>query len=165
MDHVDECGRRQRLIGYGLMAALALGLYALHAGHGKTKPRTRRANPRRRNPGRTLTPEERHELEEARSLSTRFHGVEDEVIELDPHERTLPRFAVALGRIPELSYEPSRGSERGGVRWEHEAGDFGPLRKRSRRKPMLAADPRNGRPFIVPMRSPVRFDAELGLLG
>ncbi|TAK33508.1 MAG: hypothetical protein EPO21_13105 [Chloroflexota bacterium] len=160
-------GREQSLFAYGLvLAGVGLGLYALHR-HNAVRKRRAEALPPRRNPARrrtALTEEERDQLEQARALSREFHGIED-VIELDPRERQLPRFLVAMGAMPELEYEPLASSKRGHVRWVHESGDRGPLSKRSRAKPLLTVDPRTRRPVIVPMRSSMVLDPERGLVG
>ena len=67
--------------------------------------------------------------------------------------------------MSELDYEPDRGSKRAGYRWEHQAGDRGPLAPKSKKKPVLAVDPRTRRPVIVPMGSPMKLDPRRGLVG
>ncbi len=120
----------------------------------------------RRNPsGRTGKRAGDPELAAARRISERFHGNAGEVIELSERERRLPRYVVALGKMPALEYEPDARSKRGGANWRHESGDRGPLATRSRKKPTLAVDPATGRPVIVPMGSPMKLDPRRGLVG
>lgn len=147
-----------------LLLAGAAALYVY------SRPRRRKEQiiPKRRNPAPTraaLTQAERNELSAARRLSEEFHGTDSQVIELGQRERQLPRFVVALGKIPELAYQPNAASDKGTDIYVHEAGDRGPFRTRARQKPLLAADPRTRRPLIVPMRSPVVFEADKGLIG
>jgi|SRR3990167_3779310 len=119
---------------------------------------------RRRNPAR-LTARERRELEAARRLSQEFHGSEAFVVELDPAEREVPRFGVALGTLEEMSYAPGRGSGRSGVEWTHESGDAGILRSRKKGKPLLVADPLTRRPILVQHRSRMKMSGHAGLIG
>ena len=97
-------------------------------------------------------------------MSEAFHGNKRHVLVLSEQERRLPKYVVELGQMPELDYQPTR-SERAGAIYQHTAGDRGFLMPKARGKPLLAADPRNRRPLIVPMRSPVVFDEERGLVG
>lgn len=130
--------------------------------HRGGKP-ARRPNPRRRNP--SLTDSDRRQLEAAQRLSEEFHGDPSHVLELEGHERLLPRFVVEAGKIDEFTYEPGRGSDRGGSLWEHESGDRGVLRRRAKEKPVLAVDPRNRKPVWVPNRSPMKLDPDRGFVG
>lgn len=119
---------------------------------------------RRRNPAKG----EPKSLKAARREARNFHGPQGagEVVELAERERTLPKHLVVLGELPEISYEPdARRSKRGGYRYVHQAGDRGFGRRPSKRRPLLAADPKTGRPVIVPAGSPVRFSSKRGLVG
>ena len=122
----------------------------------------------KRNPApideRKLGPAERRDLDAARRMSTQFHG-EELILDLAPSERQASRFAVALGTMPALEYEPRPGSARSGSIWRHESGDRGDGAKKSRAKPLLAVDARTGRPMIVPMDSPMKLDSRRGLVG
>ncbi len=115
----------------------------------------RRTNPTKANP----------ELQAARRMSEEFHGTSSEVIALSDKERLLPKYVVALGKMPALEYEPDRKSKQGNYRFVHESGDRGPLAPKSQKKPVLAVDPRTGRPVIVPMGSPMKLDPNRGLVG
>lgn len=110
-------------------------------------------------------PTDAKELAKAKRLSSNFHGTAGEVIELSAKERRLPRYVVALGEMPEVKYEPPTDSKRGQYTYVHRAGDRGFGKKGSNAKPMLAVDPRSGKPIIVPMRSPVKFSSRRGLVG
>ena len=77
----------------------------------------------------------------------------------------MPRFVVALGEIPQLSYEPRAHSKRGNTQFIHESGDRGFGKAKSNNRPGLAADPKTGRPLIVPMKSPVKLSGKRGLVG
>jgi anti-sigma28 factor (negative regulator of flagellin synthesis) len=114
---------------------------------------------------RFRNPAERALLTRAMALSARFHDTPIEVIELAPHERQLPRYVVALGEIPTITYEPDRHSARGEIIWEHQSGDRGDDAPPGQRRPILAIDPRTGRPLIVPFGSPMTFDPDRGLVG
>ncbi len=137
---VDPTGYVARIAGEGL------------SGQRRVK---RRTNPSRANP----------ELEAARRVSEEFHGTPSEVIQLSEKERRLPRYLVALGSMPTLEYEPDKRSKKGRYRYVHESGDRGPLAPKSKKKPVLAVDPRSGRPVIVPMGSSMRLDPNRGLVG
>lgn len=129
---------------------------------GKPKrPKARKPKARRRNP---LTDREKFELEQAYELSERFHGQDTEVVELSEQERRLPRFAVALGKVPDLAYEPRNGSKRGNATYEHKSGDFG-NGKSSHKKPTLVVDPCTGKPHLITGESPMRMDPDAGLRG
>lgn len=121
----------------------------------------------RRNPPPELSTQDRAELTKAIEMAEAFHGEhgDRQIIELSPSERHLPRFLVALGKVPELEYEPDRGSSRSGYIWQHKAGDRGLLAPRAYQKPVLAADPQSRRPVLVPMRSPMRWEPRAGLVG
>lgn len=118
---------------------------------------------RRRNPDR-LSMADRQALEKAERMSEAFHGTPDLVIELDDHERRLPKFLVALGSIPELSYEPRADSARANSIYVHKSGDRGLLEPSSKKKPVLAADPISGKPVIVAMGSGIHMTRD-GLKG
>ncbi len=117
----------------------------------------------RRNPA-TLTAREKRELETARRMSKKFHG-NSQVIELDAQDRQVPRFAVAVGEISDLTYSPNRGSKRRGADWHHTSGDRGPGKPRSRQKPLLVADPITKQPILLKHRSPMKFSSKQGLVG
>lgn len=114
---------------------------------------------------RTTKPRAGSELTRARVMSSKFHGSPNHVIELSAGEQHIGKYVVALGVLPEVAYEPLKGSKRSGVRWVHKAGDRGMLRKGSKRRPLLAADPKTGRILIVPMRSPMKFKSDRGIIG
>ena len=119
----------------------------------------------KRNPGPDNLSSDERLLERARRLSEQFHGTRGEVIELSERERRLPRYVVALGTMPELSYEPDPSSKRSGARWIHQAGDRGLEQPASDKKPILAVDPETKRPIIVAAGSPMRFSSKKGLVG
>lgn len=136
-----------------------------------TKRRPKDVAKRRRNPARsTGKPKPRkggakRELEAARRLSRLFHGTPTEVVELSPAERRpLPRYAMLLGRLHELTYMPDATSKRGGYRWQHKSGDRGPGKPRSRRSPLVVIDPATKRPALVMDRSPMKLTRR-GLVG
>lgn len=106
-------------------------------------------------------------LERARRQARAFHGTDDgTVVELGPQERRGgSRYRVLLGALDGLRYIPPAHSERGGVVWEHDAGDRGPTQPRARRRPLLVADPATGEIQIVKHRSPMRFSPRRGIVG
>jgi hypothetical protein len=118
----------------------------------------------KRNPSAPRSEADGAELERAKALSRDFHGDVD-VIELSESERRLPKYLVSLGTIPDLVYEPHKGSRRGYYEYHHEAGDRGIFGKKSRAKPILAMNPENRRPVIVPAGSPVRVNDDGELVG
>lgn len=110
--------------------------------------------------------QDKRELARAKGLATRFHGRWNGfVLELDPEERQQSRYVVALGEAPALEYAPGETSKRGGVVWRHQSGDRGRGAEDSPNRPLLAVDPITRRPLLVPMASPMRFNARLGLVG
>lgn len=112
-----------------------------------------------------MSPTERRELAAATRISSEFHGA-PRVLELSAAERRLPRFVALIGDQVEASYQPDRGSKRGGVIWRHANGDRGPLRSTGRGKtvrPQVVALP-NGRVVTLPGRSPQRFDGRRGIV-
>ncbi len=146
-----------------LLGAVGIAAYALYR-HRKRERLTVVASGRRRNPT-ARTSGERQALTKAQQVSEAFHGNGRNVIELSEQERRLPKYVVALGSVPELVYKPVRGSRRGGVEYIHESGDRGIFAGRSKKRPILAADPRTGRPLIVPMGSGMRLESDRGLVG
>lgn len=124
-----------------------------------------KAKPVRRNPIRPPRAKPGSELAKAQRLSQKFHGNPNEVIELSNKERKLPKYVVALGEMPALGYEPRQGSVRANTLYVHESGDRGLLQSKSKNRPVLAADPKTGRPLIIPMKAPVKFSSSKGLVG
>lgn len=114
---------------------------------------------------RQLSATERRDLERARDLSREFHGTSGLVLDLEPGERQASRFAVALGSMPAIEYEPRSDSDRSGYIWRHESGDRGDGVPKAKGKPLLAVDARTQRPIIVPMHSSMALDPERGLVG
>lgn len=126
--------------------------------------RSKRRSPRRGT--RNRKPSESRALATAKRLARQFHGtVKGQIVTLTERERRLPKHAVRVGALEDLTYRPSAGSKRGGWRWRHESGDRGLGRQRSANKPVVAVDPKTKRAFIVPGRSPMRFSARRGLVG
>jgi hypothetical protein len=125
----------------------------------------RQPKPARRNPSAGSAADQKT-LAAARRISEAFHGTRAEVYELSPEERKpLPRYVVALGRAPELAYEPDPASKRGRARWVHQSGDRGPGLPRSANAPMVVVDPTTRRPAILSNRSPMKLDPKRGLVG
>jgi hypothetical protein len=96
-------------------------------------------------------------------ISERFHGTPAETAILDEDQRP-PREVVVIGEEVETVYKPDRHSRRGGVEWEHEAGDRGPGLPKLRGRRLLVADAR-GRVYTVPASSGMRLDPDRGLVG
>lgn len=150
---------------WGYLAAGLFALWLYRCEQFKLTPIAR--NPRRRqNPG-TLTPADKATLTRAETLAAEFHGEAGyrQVIELGKRERTLPRFLVGLGEMPEVQYEPGRGSKRQEYVWQHRAGDLGFGQQEAAGRPVLAVDPNTRRPVIVAMRSSMKLDSQRGLVG
>lgn len=114
-----------------------------------------------------LNPSERKLLATARRMSKRFHGTPAAVVELAPSERQggRSRFAMVMGELASMAYEPPRGSKRGGDRWTHEITDRGTGQPQAKNRPLLAVDPKNRRPFLIFGRSPLRVSSARGLVG
>jgi hypothetical protein len=72
---------------------------------------------------------------------------------------------VVLGEVESIRYRPPAHSRRGGADWVHESGDFGLGPIRSRRRPLLVADPNSGMPQLDMSTSPMRFRPGRGLVG
>jgi hypothetical protein len=122
----------------------------------------------RRGKRRTVrrNPSDSRLLATAQRLSRRFHGRGDQVLELAPSERQgRSRFAVLVGRLEALTYEPPGGSRRGGTSWTHASGDRGGGKPSARHRPLLVVDPKTRRPFLLFGRSPLRFSSARGLVG
>lgn len=144
---------------------LGLGAFLLLKARKRSNPCRTRRNPLLRVP-KNLKAGERKALAVAKRLSKQFHGTETEVIELSPDERkALPRFVMAAGDLTEFSYAPDGNSLKGEFEYEHKSGDRGPFETKSRRKPILAVDPKTKRPVIVPAQSPMRLDSKRGFVG
>jgi hypothetical protein len=86
------------------------------------------------------------------------------VVDLRPDERRLPRTGVVVGEVLAIEYAAPPQSRRAGVVWRHETTDLGDG-ERSRRRPLLVADPETGRVAILKQSSAFRFDPEKGLVG
>lgn len=124
-------------------------------------------NPRRRRNPERLSAADKTSLAEAERIAQEFHGEAGyrQVVELTPRERKLPRFVTALGEMPEVQYEPGRGSKRQEYIWQHKAGDRGFGQQTAPGRPVLAVDPNTRRPVIVAMRSSMKLDSQRGLVG
>ncbi len=147
-----------------IIAAAIGGLLWLRGRH--NPPAGPRPAPRRA-PLAKLSDSERRQLAAARRLSLEFHGNDRHVLELDPHERAMPRFVVEAGALEEFAYNPPADSKRddNNAIYSHESGDRGILAPKAKQKPRLAVDPRTRRPVIVPEKSPMRFDENRGFVG
>jgi len=113
-----------------------------------------------RNPAHVHAPVHDPRLKE---ISTRFHGTPTETAVLDEDQRP-PREVVVIGEEVETVYRPDRHSQRGGVDWEHEAGDRGPGLRKLRGRRLLVADAQ-GKVYTVPAASGMRLDPDRGLVG
>ncbi len=118
-------------------------------------------HPKHRNPGQATA------LRQAKSLAKRFHGSADgHVVELDAKERRKPgRYAVVVGDLEALVYDPRGKSKRGGVLWHHQSGDRGEGKPKSPNRPLLVVDPKTKQPMIVMDKSPMRWSSVKGLVG
>jgi hypothetical protein len=133
----------------------------LHKGGFRYAVRAELAEQRRRNPARL---EPHHPDPRLREISRRFHGVETEILHLDPEQRRPPPVhVVRIGEERAITYRPSRRSERGDADWEHSAGDQGPLRRNASGRRLLVADER-GRVYVIRGTSRMRFDPDRGLV-
>jgi hypothetical protein len=93
----------------------------------------------------------------AQDAAERFHGASG---------RGLTKGGkVVLGEVESIRYRPAAASRRGGADWVHESGDFGLGPIRSRRRPLLVADPNTGKPQLDMSTSPMRFQPGRGLVG
>ncbi|MGE5619043.1 MAG: hypothetical protein ACM3US_07265 [Sphingomonadaceae bacterium] len=115
---------------------------------------------RRRNPAHVHAPVHDPRLE---AISERFHGTPAETAILDEDQRP-PREVVVIGEEVETVYRPDRHSRRGGVEWQHEAGDRGPGLPRLRGRRLLVADA-DGKVYTVPAGSKMKLDPDRGLVG
>ena len=113
----------------------------------------------RRNPSDPTKAAGGRDLAAARRLAKEFHGTtRGQVVELSASERKpLGRYAVVVGKLDEMVYEPEAGSKRASSRWRHESGDRGPFAARSKEKPLLVVSPGSRRPQIVMDKSPMRL--------
>jgi hypothetical protein len=93
----------------------------------------------------------------AQEAAERFHGISGPGL-------TKGR-KVVLGEVESIRYRPPAHSRRGGADWVHESGDFGLGPIRSRRRPLLVADPNSGMPQLDMSTSPMRFRPGRGLVG
>lgn len=136
------------------LAGIGKGGVARRQGDG-AKGSTKRP---KRNP-KQVVGSDRKLLEAARRLSERFHGTRAEVVELSPEERkALPRYVTVAGTLEDFTYRPDPStSKRGKDAWRHQSGDRGPLKARSKNKPVVVVDPRTGKPALVANRSPMRL--------
>lgn len=99
---------------------------------------------------------------ELREASERFHGTPEETAVLDDDQRP-PREVVVLGKLEGIAYRPNRRSKRGGIVWEHEAGDRGDGEPRNRGRGLVVSD--GERVFAVPGNSGPEFDPDRGIVG
>ncbi len=100
-----------------------------------------------------------------REVSERFHGTPDEVAILEPDQRQPPpEKVVVIGEEKAVVYQPDRHSRRGGIEWEHEAGDQGDGQRKLRGRRLLVADA-EGNVYTVPGSSKMEFDPDRGLVG
>ncbi len=106
------------------------------------------------------------ELAKARRLAQEFHGsAAGQVVEIPERERMSPgRFAVVVGELDDLTYQPRPGSNRAAARYRHESGDRGPFRSRSPHKPLLVVSPDGSEPRILMGRSGMKLTKD-GLIG
>jgi len=106
-------------------------------------------------------------LRSAKTLAKRFHGTAvGHVVELDAKERRRPgRYAVVVGELSSLVYDPRGRSKRGGSLWSHESGDRGAGKPKSPNRPLLVVDPKTKQPSIVLNKSTMRFSSRSGLIG
>lgn len=142
------------------MAAIAAG--ATGGALGNVMSETIMARVRRRNPAPVHVASSDPRLAE---ISRRFHGTEREIVRLDPDQRrTPPRDVVLVGEELATVYRPHAHSGRGQDVWEHAAGDQGDGKPRRRGRRLIVADAQ-GRTYVVPGTSAMRFDAEQGLVG
>jgi hypothetical protein len=98
----------------------------------------------------------------AEQMFQRFHGV-------PPKSKKfikLPRVkrAMRIGKVESIAYIPDLRSRRGGVIWNHEFGDYGPLRPKSKKKPELLVS-EDGKQLIIHNTSGFYFDPRLGIVG
>jgi hypothetical protein len=155
---------------FGRQRGRAVAGKVSHEKQAAARPKGRPSAPTRRAPSRSTakpagTRRNADDLATARRASRTFHGAgAGDVIKLTRAGRTLPEYVVPLGRMPELDYKPERG-QRAAWKWRHESGDRGAGKAKSRRQPVLAADPTTGRPIIVGQGSPMRFNRRKGLVG
>ncbi len=111
-------------------------------------------------------PAESEQLATARRLAREFHGTDSGVVlELDPDERRASRYAVVVGEVPAIEYQPPAQSKRAGAVYRHESGDRGPGQPEAHERPLLAVDPVTRRPIIVQHKSPMKFSSKKGLVG
>ena len=102
-------------------------------------------------------------LAAARRLSQMFHGAKSEVVKLAAKERrAAPKYAMVLGRVQAIVYAPETG-KRAAYNWNHESGDRGFGKPRSRNKPLLVVGP-DKRPQLIMDRSPMKL-TKRGLVG
>lgn len=105
-------------------------------------------------------------VQSAQRASRTFHGEPGEVYRLDRTDRLgPPPVVVALGTVEAIEYKPADRSQRGRTTWRHASGDRGDNAPRSRKRPLLVADPQTGRAFIVPNGAPQKFSSKRGLVG
>ena len=155
-DDIAEKVARGEIKGTALRELMASGALALKRNPAALKLLAR------------LRPSGRKELARALTVAREFHGEGQTaaVVELSEKERARPpRFAVVIGELESLAYVPPGDSERAGAVWEHRSGDRGPFGPASDKRPILAADPKTKRPFIVQDGSPMRLDSDVGLVG
>lgn len=100
-----------------------------------------------------------------RAVSQRFHGTPDEVAILEPDQRQPPpEKVVVIGEEKAVVYQPDGHSRRGGIEWEHSAGDRGQGHRKLRGRRLLVADA-DGNVYTVPGSSRMEFDPDRGLVG
>lgn len=105
-------------------------------------------------------------LAKARAMSSQFLGTDREVVELDASERKpLPKYAMVLGKLSTISYEPAAGTTRGDTIWDHNAGDRGPFEPAAMKKMLLVADPETRHIHLVQNHAATVFDPGAGIIG
>ena len=160
---LGDRARRALLAAAQILAFSPHQIRELHAAAvGEPPPKYRDISDyvRARNPAHVHAPIHDPSLEE---ISERFHGTPAETAILDEDQRP-PREVVVIGEEVETVYRPDEHSRRGGVDWEHEAGDRGPGLPRLRGRRLLVADAR-GRVYTVPGGSKMKLDPDRGLVG
>jgi hypothetical protein len=77
----------------------------------------------------------------------------------------LPETAFVIGRLKSITYWPHDKSKRGETLWEHEFGDYGPLRPKGKHLPLLAVSADGKQLLIIRDKSKFYFDEEAGIVG
>ncbi len=156
---LSDRARRALLAAAQILAFSPHQVRELHAAiAGDPPPRYRPL--RLANPARLHARVDDPRLEE---ISERFHGTPTETAVLDEDQRP-PQEVVVIGEEVETVYRPDEHSRRGGVDWQHAAGDRGPGLRRLRGRRLLVADAA-GKVYTVPGGSKMTLDPDRGLVG